>query len=33
MIDKIKKNLHILQQNKNLQNHQIYDEFALIKIA
>ena len=31
-INKVKKDLHILQQNQNLQSWQIQDEFVLINL-
>ena len=33
LIDRIKKNLHILQQNQNVQSWQIQDEFAYINLT
>ena len=32
-IEKIKKNLYILQQNQNLQSRQIQDQFAVINLT
>ena len=32
-IEKMKKNLYILQQNQNLQNRQIQDQFVFINLT